>query len=230
MMLLPFRLVRIAVLLTALSFCSCEQLFDQGRSKNFETAKKKAADGDFHGAIAYYEASLDTSPESAETHYLMGLIYADKLRSPMDALHHFERYLRLAPRGKYVKEARAYRKEGEQKLLSTLTKGSPNNQQEAVRLLKNDNLSLRNALVELRAKKNAMPPPKSPEGRKKGEQVQRPVPPGSRTHVVKSGETLAVLAVKYYKSKNRWKDIQDANFYALEGTATIKPGMVLIIP
>jgi tetratricopeptide (TPR) repeat protein len=223
-----FRPLQITMLVVALMFCGCEQLFDQGRSKNLETAKKKAAAGDFHGAIAYYEASLDTSPDSADTHYRLALIYADKLRSPVDALHHYDRYLRLAPRGTYVKEARAYRKEGEQKLLASLTKGTPINQQEAVRL-KNDNLALRNALVELRAKKNATPPP-APEGRKKGEQVQRPVPPGSRTHVVKSGETLAQIAVKYYKSKNRWKDIQDANFYALEGTAKIKPGMTLIIP
>lgn len=223
-----YRPLQVFTLLATFSLCSCEQLFDQGKSKNLELAKKKAAAGDYQGAITHYEASLDTSLESADTHYRMALIYADKLHSPVDALHHYERYLRLAPRGTYVKEARAYRKEGEQKLLASLTKGTPMNQQDAVRL-KNDNLALRNALVELRAKKNATPPP-LPEGKKKGEQVQKPIPAGSRTHVVKSGETLASIAVKYYKSKNRWKDIQDANFYALDGTAKIKPGMTLIIP
>ncbi len=220
--------LRVLLLVAALGLCGCEQIFDQGKGKNLETAKKKAAAGDFQGAIAHYEASLDGSADSAETHYRMALIYAEKLGSPLDALHHYERYLRLSPSGTYAKDARAYRKEGEQKMLAALTKGSPVTQQDAVRL-KNENFELRNALASLRAKKNA-PPPTAAPGAKKGEQIQRPVPPGSRTHVVQTGETLGAIAAKYYKSKARWKDIQDANFYALEGTAKIKPGMTLIIP
>lgn len=223
----PWRALALAV---ALSFCGCEQLFDEGRSKNLEIAKKKEAAGDFQSAINHFEATLDGSPGSAEAHYRMALIYADKLRSPVDALHHFERYLTLAPRGTHGNEARAYRKEGEQKLLAGLTKGNPVSQQEVVRL-KKDNHELRIALAKLRAKKAAEAAAPTPTGAKKTEQPkQKPVPPGSRTHVVQSGETLAKIAVKYYKSKNRWKDIQDANFYSLEGTATIKPGMTLIIP
>ncbi|MDB6149217.1 MAG: hypothetical protein JWQ44_665, partial [Chthoniobacter sp.] len=34
----------------------------------------------------------------------------------------------------------------------------------------------------------------------------------------------------YYKSSARWKDIQDANFYATHGTPKIKVGQTLIIP
>jgi len=64
----------------------------------------------------------------------------------------------------------------------------------------------------------------------KAEPVQKPIPPGARTHVVQSGETLASIANKYYKNGARWKDIQDANFNSLEGTVKIKPGQKLIIP
>ena len=143
-------------------------------------------------------------------------------------MHHFDRYLALAPTGTHAKEAKAYRKEGEAKLLAELSKNNPLTQEDAAKL-KNDNLTLRKALVDLRAQKNATPPP-LPPGVKKGEQVQRPIPPGARTHTVGKGETLATIAQRYYKSKAKWKDIQDANFYSLEGTAKIKPGMQLIIP
>jgi tetratricopeptide (TPR) repeat protein len=228
MMSLPISPARALCLLLAITFCGCEQLFDKGKAQNLETAKKKASAGDYQGAITYYEASLDETAESADAHYRMASIYADKLRSPINAMHHYERYLRLAPAGPHAKEAKAYRKEGEQKLLVSLTKGNPISQQEAAKI-RNENLELRNALATLRARKNATPPP-LPKGMKKGEQVQKPIPPGSRTHVVKSGETLGKIAEKYYRSKARWKDIQDANFYALEGTAKIKPGMTLIIP
>jgi nucleoid-associated protein YgaU len=64
----------------------------------------------------------------------------------------------------------------------------------------------------------------------KGDPVKKPIPPGSRTHTVAPHETLASIAQKYYKNKARWKDIQDANFNALDGSVKIKPGMTLIIP
>ncbi len=213
---------------TSLGLTGCEQFFDKGKKQDIAAADKKSASGEILAAIKLYESALDGSSRTADVHYKLGLIYADKLKKPLDALHHFQRYLDLAPNGTYAKEARAYRKEGEQKLLISLSKGSPITQDEAVRL-KNDNLALRKALVELRAKKNATPPP-TPPGMKKGEQVKKPIPPGSRVHIVKAGETLASIAGQYYKNKSRWRDIQDANFYALEGTAKIKPGMELIIP
>ena len=107
-----------------------------------------------------------------------------------------------------------------------MTKGSPTiTQQEAARL-KNDNQILREQLTALRAQK-ALPVATM---NAKGEPVQKPIPPGSRTHTVQPNETLSTIAQKYYKNKTRWKDIQDANFNALEGTAKIKPGMTLIIP
>lgn len=222
------RSLGILCVAAAVGFTGCERLFDKGAKQDVAAADKKVASGEMQSAIKLYESALDGTSKTAEVHYKLALIYADKLKSPLDALHHFERYLDLSPSGTYAKEARAYRKEGEQKLMASLTKGSPVTQDEAVRL-KNDNLALRKALVELRAQKNATPPP-TPRGMKKGEQVQKPIPPGTRTHTVQSGETLASIASKYYRSKARWKDIQDANFYSLEGTAKIKPGMQLIIP
>lgn len=228
MVFLISRAMRLLSLVALVSLSGCEQLFDKGAKQQLEAADRKAAAGDSLGAVTSYEAALDGSPRTAVAHYKLGLLYADKLKKPMSALHHFERYLALDPKGKYAKEARDYRSEGEQKVRVVLTKGSPVTQDEAIRL-RNDNLALRKALVELRAKRNATPAP-VPAGLKRGEQVQKPVPPGSRTHTVKSGETLASIATKYYKNKARWKDIQDANFYALDGTAKIKPGMVLIIP
>jgi tetratricopeptide (TPR) repeat protein len=218
----------VTLMVGLLLLSGCERLFDKGSKQQLESADKKAAAGDVQGAIKLYEASLDGTAKTAEAHYKLALLYADKLKSPTDALHHFGRYLDFAPSGAYAKEARAYRTEGEQKILQNLSKGSPTSQQEAVRL-RNENNVLNQMLVKLRAQKNATPPP-LPAGMKKGEQVQKPIPAGSRVHKVVRGETLAIIATKYYKNKARWKDIQDANFYSLEGTAQLKPGMELIIP
>jgi nucleoid-associated protein YgaU len=135
------------------------------------------------------------------------------------------RYLELAPAGAHIREAKAYKKEGETKLLTLWSKGSPITQQEAVRL-KNENQILREQLSSVRSQKAVA----AATVTGKGNPIQKAIPPGARTHTVQPGETLSTIAQKYYKNKARWKDIQDANFNALEGTVRIKPGMTLIIP
>ncbi len=221
----PRRGARVLLALALLALPACDRLFDKGGKDGLVAADKKMAAGDFRGAIALYEAGLDGTAKTAEVHYKLALIYDDKIKDPLDALHHMQRYLELAPAGPHARDAKAYKKEGETKLLTQLAKGSPVTQQEAVRL-KNDNQLLREQIAALRAQK-AVP---AATMNTKGEPVQKAIPPGSRTHTVQSGETLSTIALKYYRNKARWKDIQDANFNSLEGTVKIRPGMTLIIP
>jgi LysM repeat protein len=218
-------LVRVWLAATLLATPACERLFDKGAKESIAAADKKAAAGDYRTAANLYEGALDGTAKTAEVHYKLALLYDGKLKQPVDALHHMERYLELAPSGAHVRDAKAYKKEGEAKLLTQLSNGSPITQQEAVRL-KNENQILREQLTVLRAQK-AMP---AATMNAKGEPVQKPIPPGSRTYTVQSGDTLAKISRKFYKSPARARDIQDANFNALEGTVKIKPGMVLIIP
>jgi LysM repeat protein len=221
----PRWLASVLLALVALTLPACDRLFDKGSKDDVAAADKKVAAGDFQGAASMYEAALDGTAKTVEVHYKLALLYDDKLKSPLDALHHMDRYAELAPTGPHIKDAKAYKKEGETKLLTQLSKGSPITQQEAVRL-KNENQLLREQLTALRAQK-ALP---AATVNAKGEPVQKPIPPGARTHTVQPGETLSTIALKYFKNKARWKDIQDANFNSLEGTVKIKPGMTLIIP
>jgi nucleoid-associated protein YgaU len=212
-----------------IGFAGCQRMIDKGSAASIEQAEKKVSAGDYAAAVNLYEAALDGTARTAEVHYRLALLFADKLKSPLDALHHFDRYVALAPTGAHVKEAKGFREEAVQKLLNEWTGGSPFTQQDAVKL-KNQNLELMKQLADCRAAKAAALASQIPPGGKKGEQVQKPIPSGARTHVVEPHETLASIAQKYYKSKARWKEIQDANFYPMEGTATLKPGMTLVIP
>lgn len=218
-------LVRVLIAVSLLALPACERLFDKGTKESIAAADRKAAAGDYRSAVSLYESSLDGTAKTAEVHYKLALIYDDKLKSPVDALHHMDRYIELAPNGPHLRDAKAYKKEGEAKLLTKLSNGSPITQQDAVRL-KNENQILREQLTALRAQK-AMP---AATLNARGEPVQKPIPPGARTYTVQSGDTLAKISRKFYKTSTRARDIQDANFNALSGTVKIKPGMVLIIP
>jgi nucleoid-associated protein YgaU len=108
-----------------------------------------------------------------------------------------------------------------------LSNGAPLTQEEAARI-KNENLALKKSLADLRAQKAA--PVVSAASGKPGDFATKPIPPGARTHIVGKGETLASIAVKYYKNKGRYRDILNANFYSAEAATKLKVGQELVIP
>jgi len=225
------RVFRVSLICISLVFSltGCDPKGDARFHRGLTEADKRLSAEDLEGAVRVYESLLDGTPRTAEAHYRLGHVYADKLKDPLGALYHFTRYVAVSPDGPFAKEAKSFQKEGELLLLAYLGKGAPLTQEEAARL-KNENLKLRKTLEELRAIKTPPPTTGVTAAGKAGEVPQRPIPPGGRTHKVQAGETLGVIAQKYYKNKNRWKEIQEANFYSSDAAAKLKLGQELYIP
>lgn len=230
------RLCRIGaavVLATALLsiFSSCDSLFQDKSKRALQRAEKKRAEGSFAEAIAAYESALDGTPTTAEIHYTLGLLYDEKMKDPVSALHHFQRYLVFAPKGRHAAEARGCIKEDQAKLNSMNSGGALMTQKESARM-KNENLSLRKQIVDTRGQVTDLKVQlrAAQKEAKTHATAPRQPPPGSKTYTVQAGDTLASIARKFYKSSERWKDIQDANFHNLQGTVNLKPGQELIIP
>lgn len=55
-------------------------------------------------------------------------------------------------------------------------------------------------------------------------------PAGPRTHTVAEGESLSLIAFKYYQSPNKWDKIVAANRGKLKNPDMLRAGMVLVIP
>jgi nucleoid-associated protein YgaU len=220
-------LARSAVLLAAalLALPGCDKLITDKPSEKMAAADAKAKGGDYRSAVKIYESALDGSEASAEIHYRLAVIYDEKLKRPIDALHHFNRYLDLAPKGVYAKEATAFKKEAETKFVRTGTGSGPASQSELVRL-KNENLNLQKQLLETKQRIAAL----SVSAAKRAEELKAPLPPGAKRHTVVSGETPASISQKYYGTRGRAQDILDANHNQLGGKSVIRPGQVLIIP
>src|SRR5947209_1432610 len=167
---------------------SCDRMITPRSAQIIKDAENKTADGNYLRAITLYESALDDSPRAADVHYRLALLYDDKLHDPLHALHHFKRYLTLAPSGPHASEVKNFMKKSELELGTSLSGDSVVSRAEAARL-KNENLALRKELDDLRAHR-------SPEVTKTDTK------PGAapRTYVVREGDTLASISRRFYKS------------------------------
>ena len=206
-----------------LSVASCDRMITPRSAQIIKDAENKVADGNYLRAISLYESALDDSPRSADVHYRLALLYDDKMHDPLHALHHFKRYLTLAPAGPHANDVKNFMKKAELELGTSLSSDAVVSRAEAARL-KNENLTLRKEVEDLRAHRSPdKPQPETKTADKK---------PGAapRTYVVREGDTLASISRKFYKSSGRWKKIRDANKNVIDDPARLKPGMTLMIP
>jgi LysM repeat protein len=214
------------LILSACGFAGCDRLTTSRYTQLVQDADAKSARGDFERAINLYEAALDDSPRCAEIHYKLALLYDDKLNDPVSALHHFKRCLALSPTGPHANEVKNSIKRDEVAVLTTLSGDSVITQAEAARL-RNENFDLRKEL-EARAGLSRSAGDKSQaidSGSKKNASRK-----GSQTYVVQSGDTLASISRKFYKSSKRWKEILDANRKHIRNPKDLTVGQTLVIP
>jgi len=200
----------------------CDRMVTPKHAQQLKDAETKAASSDFARAISLYESALQDRPTDAEVHYKLALLYDDKMNDPLDALHHFKRYLAIAPSGARANDVKGFVKRDEVALLTSLSGDAIISRTEATRL-RNENLALRKELDEARGRSHiitneqAATPAKNPDT-------------GRQTYVVQHGDTLASISRKFYKTSTRWKKILDANRDVISDPKKLAPGQTLVIP
>jgi LysM repeat protein len=221
------RILRRALVVCALGlFAACSRMTTPRPTQILKDADAKVAAGNFIEAIGLYESVLDGSAGSAEVHYRLALLYDDKMNDPLNALHHFKRYLSIAPDGAHATDVKNFMKRDELTLLTNLSGDTIVPRAEATRL-RNENLALRKQIEDQRvmvrgggaANKNANE--KTGSNKKSGH---------GRSYVVKSGDTLASISRKFYKTSGRWKRIRDANADKIDDPQNLTVGQALTIP
>jgi LysM repeat protein len=135
--------------LSALLLGGCDLLTFSQTSRNIREGNEAVQRGEFQRAVQHYETAMDGTLLSAEAHYRLGLLYEDKLKNEVGALHHFERYLELAPQGQFANDVKTYVERIRMLIVSRLSEGTVLPAREASRL-KNENLELRQQVTELR--------------------------------------------------------------------------------
>ena len=217
------QLFGVCVLITSL-LANCERMVTSRNAQRVKEADWKAAQGDYLWAINLYESALDGTPQSAEVHYKLALLYDDKLNDPLNALHHFKRYLVLNPEGRHATEVKDFMHRDEVALGTSLSGDSVVTRAEAVRL-RNENLNLHRQ-IDAGPVKARSTTEKSPSHRADKEKPAG----GSHTYAVKEGDTLASISRKFYKTSKRWREIRDANESKVDDPNNLKEGTTLKIP
>ncbi|HEY1582305.1 MAG TPA: LysM peptidoglycan-binding domain-containing protein [Chthoniobacterales bacterium] len=218
-----------------LLFCSlgwvagCDRMITPRQAQLSKDGDAKVSEGNYAAAINLYEKALDGTNASADIHYKLALIYEDKLNDPLNALHHFKRFLTLEPTGKRAVEVKGFMKRDELTLLTNLTGDSMVPRAEVVRL-RNENLSLRKQISERwETKKAEAAAEKVAANRRKPNESLRSHGK-TRHYTVERGDTLASISRKFYKSSGRWQRILEANSGVISKPGDLKPGQTLIIP
>jgi nucleoid-associated protein YgaU len=217
------RLVIFSVL-TALALAGCDRMITSRHAQQLKDADAKAAAGDFTRAISLYESAFEDRPSDADVHYKLALVYDDKLNDPLNALHHYKRYLAIAPAGSHAADVKNFIKRDEVSLLTSLSGDAVISRAEATRL-RNENMTLRKDLDEARGRSHLAAFDVSVAAAKsKGND------PGKRSYVVQRGDTLASISRKFYKTSARWKQILEANRGIIDNPKKLTAGQTLVIP
>src|SRR6266849_8373487 len=183
----------IALLSILLLLAGCERMVTPRNTQLVKEADWKAAQGDYLWAINLYEAALDGTPQSAEVHFKLALLYDDKMNDPLHALHHFKRYLVLNPSGSHAVDVKDFMKRDEVALGTSMSGDSVVTRGEAARL-RNENLNLHREIDQGSPKSRAgvdKSQPRHADAEKTGSKKA-----GPHTYVVKEGDTLASISRK----------------------------------
>src|SRR5690348_3207842 len=143
----PYGIAAVTFLFFLIFASGCDRMVTPRSTQAVKDADAKASQGEYLSAIALYESALDGMPESADIHYKLALIYDDKMNDPLNALHHFKRYLALSPNGARANEVKNFVKRDEIALATSLSGDLVVTRPEAARL-RNENLNLRKELEE----------------------------------------------------------------------------------
>src|SRR5437764_14037095 len=182
----------------ALVVTGCDRMITPRSAQIIKDAENKTADGNYLRAITLYESALDDSPRAADVHYRLALLYDDKMHDPLHALHHFKRYLTLAPAGPHANEVKNFVKKDELELGTSLSGDSVVSRAEAARL-KNENLTLRKEVEDQRARLHSATTEKTSGDGRDGKTPSASIKPtrGPRTYVLREGDTLASISRRF---------------------------------
>jgi tetratricopeptide (TPR) repeat protein len=207
-----------------LSGCLPAAPTDEEKEPHFLAGRSRVNTMDFKGAIESFEKALEVNPKSASAHFELGWLYDQKESDPAAAIYHYQCYLKLAPNSPKEEMIKSHILACKQQLAQavSLVPGMEKQQRE-LELLAEENRRLREEIdkwhayalrlqgmtnqlyTALRTARTTYPvnsdrpgaggPSATVMAAPGRSTAAATVPP--RTHTVRAGETLSLIARKY---------------------------------
>tara|TARA_R110002111_G_scaffold8933_4_gene31622 strand:+ start:45 stop:782 length:738 start_codon:yes stop_codon:yes gene_type:complete len=237
---------------------SAQPLSAEIDESEFRRGQKLVKQGRHQEALASYLKVIEKRGDSApESHLEVGILYLQQIKDPLAAIYHLRKYLERQPNSPQSPQVRGLVDSAKREFARTLPANPLENQSERLNMLdqmgrlQRENDQLKEALA--RARGNVVPPrvdhsrsvqssplsvaPLQEETPELAPVLREPVrskptPPATmvRLHTVEKGDTLFVLAQRYYGNRAKWRDIYAANRDVMPNENSLQIGMVLKIP
>jgi nucleoid-associated protein YgaU len=200
--------------------------------KLFQQAQQFLKEGRPSDAFQAFSSLIERRKDSPESHLEIGRLYLSLHDDPLFAIYHFRQYLLLAPKGPLSAVALQLIETAKKEFVHSLPFGNlTQDSSEYMNLvevlnqvrqensqLRQENKELKRHMVTLTTREPVAPIPES-------------LPPAAiGTYVVKEGDTLDKISLKFYGTSQKWPRILEANKDIIDSPKRLRIGTELKIP
>ena len=224
--------------------------------KQYQLGQDFKNQGRMEEALGAFERVIDARRDAPESHLEAGYIYLRTLKDPINAIYHFNRYLRLQPHSSQATQVgqliETAQKEFARQLPAQPYEDSLDriDLMDLVQTLKQENEGLKRELITAssrvqqlenvlgQARRSTQTQAYAQNGQ--AAQARPPVSatqqavltPGNapRAYTIRSGDTLSAISKRFYGTPTRWIDIYQANRDRISSESAIRVGQEIRIP
>jgi len=231
------RLVLIGLLLLVAAGCGNRAERADRREEEYPLLRRaiqKKREHDIEGAIALSHQALEKRPDLARAHLELGLLYDEPWGSDyLRAIYHYMRYLDMRPESdkREIVEGLVV---GAQFAFAASIPDQPSAAVREIARLREEVKVLRERIEHLQMQVEPVDPSTSPAIDRGTTEPRSPMTPPRtptvQTYVVKTGDSLSLIAGKVYNDATAWEIIYEANRDRLSSPRALRVGQELVIP
>ena len=248
------------LLVSLIGFVGCApsgvEVVSETDEKQYQLGQDFKNQGRMEEALGAFERVIDARRDAPESHLEAGYIYLRTLKDPINAIYHFNRYLRLQPHSSQATQVgqliETAQKEFARQLPAQPYEDSLDriDLMDLVQTLKQENEGLKRELITAssrvqqlenvlgQARRSTQTQAYTQNGL--AAQVRSPAPAtqqavqtpsdAPRAYTIRSGDTLSAISKRFYGTPTRWIDIYQANRDRISSESAIRVGQEIRIP
>ena len=232
------------------------EVVGETNEKQYQLGQDFKNQGRMEEALGAFERVIDARRDAPESHLEAGYIYLRTFKDPINAIYHFNRYLRLQPHSSQATQVgqliETAQKEFARQLPAEPYEGSLDriDLMDLIQTLKQENEGLKRELIAAtsrvqqlenvlgQARRSTQAQAYAQAGqaaqvRPSLSTTQQVVPTPTnvpRAYTIRAGDTLSAISKRFYGTPTRWIDIYQANRDRLSSESAIRVGQEIRIP